>query len=337
MHIKRYESNFSECIQAPFIVNIIFRQVDPEKNRPLADSQSKEAQIENMRTVKVNAQVTAMISFSEIIGFLMISIICISAHSATMGVVLFPLLQNIILPYAFLMNTRENKHRIVEQGWGNVLRNALNIETICSIFINSNKVKQIDYRQNEKQPDIFVVSSNVQNTSHIVTIPPFQNMALKECSENVVISAKPCTSNNINEIDKKDKNSVKVLRCSSYSIEDSVINETDNLTYRKELLNNLLLNTDEESAYLSFLTRLIHFEQDHNMKETDIENFIMIHQELIKNKVSRLLIKTNRRYRMHKRKDMIKKLQNFLYNEPQYQETFQELLDMEEKFLDDEQ
>ena len=162
-------------------------------------------------------------------------------------------------------------------------------------------------------------------------------MALKECSENVVISAKPCTSNNINEIDKKDKNSVKVLRCSSYSIEDSVINETDNLTYRKELLDNLLLNTDEESAYLSFLTRLIHFEQDHNMKETDIENFIMIHQEMIKNKVSRLLIKTNRRYRMHKRKDMIKILQNFLYNEPQYQETFQELLDMEEKFLDDEQ
>ena len=130
---------------------------------------------------------------------------------------------------------------------------------------------------------------------------------------------------------------MKVLRCSSYSIEDSVINETDNLTYRKELLNNLLLNTDEESAYLSFLTRLIHFEQDHNMKETDIENFIMIHQEMIKNKVSRLLIKTNRRYRMHKRKDMIKILQNFLYNEPQYQETFQELLDMEEKFLDDEQ
>ena len=96
-----------------------------------------------MRTVKVNAQVTAMISFCEIVGFLMISIICISAHSATMGVVLFPLLQNIILPYAFLMNTRENKHRIVEQGWGNVLRNAINIKTICSISINSNRVKQI--------------------------------------------------------------------------------------------------------------------------------------------------------------------------------------------------
>ena len=29
-------------------------------------------------------------------------------------------------------------------------------------------------------------------------------------------------------------------------------------------------------------------------------------------------------------------LQNFVHNESQYQETFQELLDMEEKFLDDE-
>ena len=99
-----------------------------------------------MRTVKVNAQVTAMISLSEIVGFLMISIICISTQSATIGVILFPLLQNIVLPYAFLMNTRENKHRIVEQGWANVLRNTLNKDSIFSFFNNANKVKQINAR-----------------------------------------------------------------------------------------------------------------------------------------------------------------------------------------------
>ena len=138
--------------------NIIFRQVDPEKNKPLADSQSKETQIENMRTVKVNAEVTAMISFSEIIGFLMISIICISVQSATVGVILFPLLQNIILPYAFLMNTRANKHRIVEQGWANVLGNTLYKGSVCSIFNNSTKVKRINNKQNDIELDIFVVS-----------------------------------------------------------------------------------------------------------------------------------------------------------------------------------
>ena len=330
---KKIISNFSECVQALSILNIIFRQVDPEKNKTLADSQSKETQIENMRTVKVNAQVTAMISFSEIVGFLMISIICISAQSATIGVILFPLLQNIILPYAFLMNTRENKHRIVEQGWANVLRNTLHKETIFSMFNNSNKVKQINKKQHEKELDIFVVSRNVQNT---VTSPVFQNEALTECSVNVVMYDKPCTSNSINDIDNKDTNSEEVLHSSSNSGEESVKSETVNLTYRQGLLNNLLQNTDEESVYLSFFTRLIHFEQDHNMEKTQDEDFTIFHQEMIKDKASRLLIKGNRRYRMEKRKDIIKTLQNFVINESQYQETFQKFLTMEEEFLDDE-
>ena len=289
-----------------------------------------------MRTVKVNAQVTAMISFSEIVGFLLISIICISTQSATIGAILFPLLQNIILPYAFLMNTRENKHRIVEQGWANVLQNTLNKEYLCLRFNNSNKVKQINNKRNEKEPDIFVVSKNVQNTSHIVKSPHFQNVTSTECSVNVVMYDKPSTSNDINEIINKDTNSVKVLGSTSNSSEEIFKGETVNLTYRKELLNNLLESTDEESVYLSLFTSLIYFEQDHNMDKTDVEDFIMIHQEMINDKVSRLLKKRNRRYRIDKRKDIIKTLQNIVNNESKYQDTFQKILNMEEEFLEDE-
>ena len=78
-----------------------------------------------MRIVKVNAQVTAMISFSEIVGFIIISIVSVITSSATIGKILFPVLQNIILPYAFLINTRDNKYRIVEQGWMNFFRETL--------------------------------------------------------------------------------------------------------------------------------------------------------------------------------------------------------------------
>ena len=158
------------------ILMMIFRQVDPEKNKPLADSQSKEAHIENMRTVKVNAQVTAMISFSEIVGFVIISIICQSSRSATMGDVLFPLLQNIILPYAFLRNTRENKHRIVEQGWKNVLRNALNMDIIISILINSNKVKPFNDEQKDKEPDVFVVSKKFKIRHILLRLLSFKKL-----------------------------------------------------------------------------------------------------------------------------------------------------------------
>ena len=317
------------------ILIIIFRQVDPEKNKPLADSQSKETQIENMRTVKVNAQVTAMISFSEVVGYVIISIICQSSRSATMGDVLFPLLANIILPYAFLRNTRENKHRIVEQGWRNVLRNALNMEIISSILISSNKVKPFNDEQKDKEPDVFVVSKNVKNTSHIVTTALLQKTTLTESGVNEVIYDIPCTSNNIKRIDNRDRSCLEVVRSLSKSSQESTINEMVNLTYRKELLENLLLNTDEESVYLSLLTRLISFEQDHSFEETDIEDFSMIHQEMIKDKVSRLLIKPNRRHRIDKRENTIKILRNLVNNESKYQETFQEFLDMEEKFLDE--
>ena len=83
----------------------------------------EQVQIDNMRIVKVNAQVTAMISFSEIVGFIIISLLSVTAISVAIGDVLFPVLQNIILPSAFLMNTRDNKYRIVEQGWTIFLRN----------------------------------------------------------------------------------------------------------------------------------------------------------------------------------------------------------------------
>ena len=163
-------------------------------------------------------------------------------------------------------------------------------------------MKTSNNKQNEIELDIFVVSKNVQNTSHIVTSPPCQNVTLTECRVNVVMYDKPCTSNDINEIDNKERNTEKVLNSSSNSSEESVQSETVNLIYRKELLSNLILNTNEESVYLGFFTRLLHFEQDHNMEKTDVEDFIVIHQEFIKDKASRLLMKGNRRYRMENRK-----------------------------------
>ena len=178
------------------------------------------------------------------------------------------------------------------------------------------------------------MSKNVQNTSHVTTAL-LQKTTLTESGVNEVIYDIPCTSNNIKRIDNRDRSCLEVVRSLSKSSQESTINETVNLTYRKELLGNLLLNTDEESVYLSLLTRLISFEQDHSFEETDIEDFSMIHQEMIKDKVSRLLIKPNRRHRIDKRENTIKILRNLVNNESKYQETFQEFLDMEEKFLDD--
>ena len=81
-----------------------------------------------MKKLKVNAQVTAMISVFEIF-------VNITAFVLTMisnGVTLYTLSMNIgayniILPYVFIMNTSHNKYRIVEFGWKNVLFNIIGV------------------------------------------------------------------------------------------------------------------------------------------------------------------------------------------------------------------
>lgn len=82
--------------------------------------------------------------------------------------------------------------------------------------------------------------------------------------------SQPCTSNNIDEIDDMDKSSDKLFPSSSNSSEESIINKPVNLKLRRKLLNNLLLNKDKQRVFPGFFNRLIHFEKDHNLEDTDI-------------------------------------------------------------------
>ena len=47
---------------------------------------------------------------------------------------IFMLLHFVVLPYAFLMNTRYNKKRIIEEGWVNVFKNMV-ISNNCKVAI----------------------------------------------------------------------------------------------------------------------------------------------------------------------------------------------------------
>ena len=88
---------------------------------------SEESHTKNMRTIHVNAQVTAVTTIFEFIGSSLIFIIYMLIGSIPKfnSFALYMLLHFIFLSYAFLMNTRYNKNRIVERGWKNVLKNIL--------------------------------------------------------------------------------------------------------------------------------------------------------------------------------------------------------------------
>ena len=79
----------------------------------------------NERLMHVNAQVTAVTTMVEFTGNCInyIIFLVLSGHVNFISYALYMLLYFVVLSYAFLMNTRYNKNRIIEYGWINVLRN----------------------------------------------------------------------------------------------------------------------------------------------------------------------------------------------------------------------
>ena len=80
----------------------------------------------NMMKVQVNAQVTAIVSLFEFLGNVFHLFLLVYFKGTTFVSLFHAIsLYFIVLPYAFLMNTSENKNRLAEQGWANVFKNLL--------------------------------------------------------------------------------------------------------------------------------------------------------------------------------------------------------------------
>ena len=105
-----------------------FRQA---KNPPRSDNASKHRTKEDdvsLKRIRVNAQVTFMISVLEMIGGIINLTLVLMFKTTTFPVVINSMIiYLIILPRAFLMNTSHNKNRIIEHGWRNVLRNTFGL------------------------------------------------------------------------------------------------------------------------------------------------------------------------------------------------------------------
>ena len=107
----------------------IFSQLSPTNHnlarRGLSDSQNTL----NMTKLKVNAQVTAITTLLEHIGNM--TAIIHGVHFTTRSSWRLSILIHemfcycVFTPYVFLMNTSDNKNRIIKYGWRNVLKNII--------------------------------------------------------------------------------------------------------------------------------------------------------------------------------------------------------------------
>ena len=108
-----------------------------------------------MKKLKVNAQVTAINTIVEMTGSITYTIILAIMKGNTFNSFIYQqFFYNILLPFSFLSNTSDNKTRIVEVGWKNVMKNIINNmknQIFAYLKIMAAKIPITNTRENRKQ------------------------------------------------------------------------------------------------------------------------------------------------------------------------------------------
>ena len=98
---------------------------------------------------------TALTSFVEFVGgFTYILHLKIAKGTNMTNFIHFQSIYMILIPYVFLMNTSDNKNRIMEYGWKNVLKNVIglpNNSVTPSSSISSDMLKNTESSKAKKK------------------------------------------------------------------------------------------------------------------------------------------------------------------------------------------
>ena len=83
-----------------------------------------------MKRLKVNAQITALTTFIEFVGNItMVLHLYFAESNAYASFIHTMAFYLIVIPYAFLMNTNDNKWRIIDSGWRNIFKNLIGMKS----------------------------------------------------------------------------------------------------------------------------------------------------------------------------------------------------------------
>ena len=107
-----------------------------------------------------------MITVFESIGNLVNLIIGVVIQSHGIDRILFSMLNFNLLPYIFLVNTRENKNRLVLQGWPSVLRDSIPCMHIPLPWNRNNRILPFEQVKYDVNNGICIISKNQQHSNH---------------------------------------------------------------------------------------------------------------------------------------------------------------------------
>ena len=242
-------------MKAYLYVYFFFRQVDPKRGRASSKLNST-VNKENLKKVEVNAQVTAIVSLFEFLGnvshlFLLIYLKGTSYISLFHAISLY----HIVLPYSFLMNTSENKNRIIEKGWTIVFKNILGRPHGGGEFDDSDG--QIDTISKDKKEKQLTGLANSNESGISVTKQSGSNDQVYQFEENslpnVPSSDEPSCSNISYSQDSQNQPG-PIFQTLDVK---TLVQKVNQHPLAKQLITEAMINVTDEKEYLENFKKLI--------------------------------------------------------------------------------
>ena len=263
-----------------------------------------------MRKVKVNAQVTFVIYLLESVANFSIFVgwFFIFQKNDDSSLVLGIFWYHIILPYTFLMNTSHNKNLVLDDGWGNTIRNTLGLPENINVFSalslhqfiprkNQTTIKEIDKndkidsqdpKTNATEMDLRndPRSQNISGQNSNLEIPTIsksvESASLKEEVNTInVPDSEPSTSKKLitdNQGEKPCPPSRKTITDSDDEDDDALnLQRSDHLIIGEEILSYMMKYLDREQGYLHYLKELSKFNESFIHDANTINNFRIAH------------------------------------------------------------
>ena len=237
---------------------------------------------ENLKKVEVNAQVTAIVSLFEFLGnvshlFLLIYLKGTSYISLLHAISLY----HVVLPYSFLMNTSENKNRIIEKGWTIVFKNILGRPHGATEF--DDNCQQIDTVSKDKKNKKLSGSGKSNESEISITKQSGSNDQLCQIEEhslpNVPSSDEPSCSNA--SFTQECENQGPILQTLDVK---TLVQKVNQHPLAKKQITEAISNVRDEKKYLENFKKLIALQEFCNggkaVSQMCLENEFKVHKAL---------------------------------------------------------
>ena len=256
-----------------------------------------------MRKVKVNAQVTFVIYILESVANFSIFVFWffIFQKNNDLSLVLGIFWFHIFLPYTFLQNTSHNKNLVLDEGWGNTIRNTIGLPENFNFFSVVN-IRQYIPRWNHdiitniddscgmksQNPARDIELENVHSKQDVIDEVPTISKSVEMTSltegENTINVPENKASSSTNRItDSKDqvawdKLDRSLRRIPSDSDDDyEFLQRSDRLIMGEDILSYMAKYLDDECGYLHYLKELSKFNECFSKNINAAEDFQILH------------------------------------------------------------